>query len=107
MQADEKVSETVTHEGDLRLPQSGALAERLRAAFAAGRSVELDLAGVEDVDLSGLQLVCSAHRTYCAGGLEMKLKSVPARFREQAREMGFHETTAMCPYRAGRVCLWR
>jgi len=98
--------ETLRHEGELRLPQTSQLAEQLRAALASGRLVELDLAGVDEVDLSGLQLLCSAHRTFCLNGLGLTILNGSERLFEQARLMGFQEQMAMCPYREGRVCLW-
>ena len=52
-------------EGALRLPNTAELQQALVAALPEGESkpLVLDVSGATDLDLSGMQLLCSAHRT--------------------------------------------
>jgi anti-anti-sigma regulatory factor len=52
--------------GTMTIDRVGELRLGLQKAFSHGKPVELSLAGVTDVDLTGLQLLCSSHRTSIA-----------------------------------------
>lgn len=47
---------------ELTLPYVKEWAAKLKAALAAREDVELDTSELEEVDVAGLQLLCSAHR---------------------------------------------
>lgn len=49
--------------GDMTIPNASELRERLLEAFRQADCVTLDLNGVTGIDVSGLQLLCSAHRS--------------------------------------------
>ena len=51
----------------------GELKAGLLEAFELGKRVQLSLAGVTEADLTGLQLICSAHRTAMARELELSI----------------------------------
>jgi len=86
-----------------------ALADALQACAAgeAGRSAVIDLAGVTAVDLCGVQLVCSAHRTFIARCASLQLRRMPEWFQQAAQAAGFATNTSICPRRQGDECLWR
>lgn len=54
---------TVQVRGALSIPVAGEVHAALVASFARAAQVLLDLEGVEEIDLTGLQLVCAAHRS--------------------------------------------
>lgn len=56
--------------GAMTVGNAVELRERLLEAFAGGEPVELSLAGMTDIDVTGLQLVCSCHKTAMARGVE-------------------------------------
>lgn len=49
--------------GDLTIPFAGEFRRALLDAFDRAARVVVDVAGVSAVDLTGLQLLCSAHRS--------------------------------------------
>ena len=55
--------------GPMTIDKIDEIKRDLLEAFQLGKDVELSLAGVTDVDLSGLQLLCSAHRTSLVRGV--------------------------------------
>jgi len=59
----------VTAGGRLTASQAVRLRQVLLEAFAGSRQVELQLHGVQEADLSFLQLLCAAHRTAAAHGV--------------------------------------
>ena len=70
-----------------RLPAQGAL--------------ELDLGEVTEVDLVGLQLLCSAHRTANARGQEFRVSRWSAAFEPVIESAGFPRHQG-----CGEGCLW-
>ncbi|MBJ6752458.1 STAS domain-containing protein [Geomonas anaerohicana] len=72
--ADVKVSKKkertlVTFSGEMTIANVGELRQRLLQAFAAGKPVEISLAGLSGIDVTGLQLLCSCHRTSVDRGI--------------------------------------
>ena len=49
--------------GPMTIPYAGELREQLLAAFEKANSVTADLSSVTEIDVAGLQLLCSAHRS--------------------------------------------
>jgi len=94
-------------EGEIRLPGAGDLQRVLATTLKVGRRVVLDLAGATVIDLAGLQLLCSAHRTSRAGPSPFELRAAPERLRNTARAAGFDARTLVCPYRRDGACLWK
>jgi anti-anti-sigma regulatory factor len=98
-------------EGRLDLPNAGvlrqALLDGLEGDSAGNSCTAIDLHGAETVDLCGLQLLCSAHRTYVQGGGTLTLQGMPERFHETATHAGFVMNTLRCRHRRGIDCIWR
>lgn len=49
--------------GPMTVGSAGEIRDGLLKAFGFGRDVEILLAGTTEIDVAGLQLLCSAHRT--------------------------------------------
>lgn len=49
--------------GPMTVAQASEIKEALLRAFEPGRPVELSLEQVTEIDVTGLQLICSTHRT--------------------------------------------
>jgi anti-anti-sigma regulatory factor len=98
-------------EGPLDLSSAPVLLQALRSAMGfageSGRGTMVDLAGITAVDLCGLQLLCSAHRTFLACGGEIGVRDVPVWFHLAATAAGFTMGTLECRYRSCDRCLWR
>lgn len=54
---------TVRISGEMTVTYAAEIRECLIAAFNGGESVVVDLTDVSEIDVSGLQLLCSAHRS--------------------------------------------
>lgn len=74
--------------GDLRIPEACQLKEALLEVIEAHSRICLDLEGVDSIDLSGLQLVCAAHRYVARSGKKLQLvdngRAVLVRFARDA-----------------------
>ncbi|WP_224981982.1 STAS domain-containing protein [Geomonas agri] len=68
-----KVSTLVTIRGAMTVVQVNDVAEVLLNVFAIEKKVELCLANVTEVDLAGLQLLCTAHRTSRKKGVPISI----------------------------------
>jgi len=93
-------------EGDLSIRSN----QSLRAAFLAGlhpgaRAV-VDASGVTSVDLSSLQLLCSAHRTYVLNGAALEFAGRSEVLDRTARTAGYDASHSVCPHRRDCECLW-
>jgi anti-anti-sigma regulatory factor len=77
-------------EGELSLTDAGTLREALMEGLRPGVKTALDASRIAAVDLSGLQLICSACRTYSAHGAMLELDGVSGALREGARSAGYN-----------------
>lgn len=105
--ADNQSARTLTVAGPLRLPHVESLRRALLENLEAGRATVLDLSGVTAVDLCGLQMLCSAHRTFQARGLALETVGAPAGFRASAHTAGFETRHSTCQMAQRELCLWR
>src|ERR1043165_6353755 len=93
--------------GTLSAGTAGPLLEALRKACGTGGPAVLDLTGITGLDLRGLELVCSAHRTVQRRGSTFALGRVSNAVIEAARDAGYDSRTSVWPYRVGEDCMWR
>lgn len=93
-------------DGELTVHNAAAIREGILQALGQSEEVEIDLEGVTAVDLAGLQLLCSAHRTAEAEGktllLESRSKSI---LREVRRASGF-VLNRSCRHVQETDCFW-
>lgn len=75
--------------GDLVLARAAAVRRTLVNALRPGKRTTLDLAAVESIDLSGLQLLSSAALTYARAGAQFVLRGAPQQVLATARAAGF------------------
>jgi len=69
-------SAVVTVEGRLTASQAGRLHQLLLESFEGSGRVELALRNVQEADLSFLQLLCAAHRTAAARGVDFAVSGL-------------------------------
>ncbi|HUA62582.1 MAG TPA: STAS domain-containing protein [Verrucomicrobiae bacterium] len=84
-----------------------ALFDTIVAASTEKRAAALDLSQVTRVDLAGLQLLCSTHRTAVNRGGHLEIGQAPDWFHEACQSVGFDQRRSTCPHRRGQNCLWR
>jgi anti-anti-sigma regulatory factor len=85
-------------------------AQELKAALDAGLGermiVDLDLSNVSEIDISGLQLLCSAHRTALSKGGNLRISARPsAEIVLAVRKSGFYRHAA-CRSDVASCCIW-
>lgn len=93
--------------GPMTVVLARELKEGLLNAFGVGKEVELSLAGVTEVDLTGLQLLCSAHRTSLTKGVRFSVADEqPAALTETAQLAGMLRQQG-CIQDVACSCVWR
>ena len=94
-------------EGELSIVTAGSLRNALLDGLRPGSRTALDAAGVTAADLSGLQLFCSAHRTYRLQDAVLELAAMSNALQESAQAAGYECRRSVCPYRRDDDCLWK
>jgi anti-anti-sigma regulatory factor len=97
---------TITLEGELTLPRVEELKNAFLQALVKGDTVAIRFGTVQDVDLSGLQMLCSAHRS----AVRMKKKvrvsgAMPKILRDAAEAAGYMRLKG-CKLDFENSCLW-
>ncbi len=92
----------LTFSGGLTLPNASKIRAALLAAIECGEDVTVECARVTAVDLSGLQLLCSAYRTADERGRKLTLKPpFPTVLLDVITELGFtREGRCLPPFEA-------
>jgi anti-anti-sigma regulatory factor len=69
-------------------------------------SVIVDLAGLDDIDIAGVQMICSACRTIQQGGRKFQFGSSTAEALDHIKnQLGITHIT-QCKYKANTPCIW-
>ncbi len=92
--------------GPTNITNVSILLMQLLAAFEQADNVALDLAGVTEIDVAGLQLFCSSHRSsiFINKGFRITGQNQPAIW-EAAAASGQLRTSG-CAIDAQHTCIW-
>ncbi|HJV65454.1 MAG TPA: STAS domain-containing protein [Geomonas sp.] len=93
--------------GEMTIERAGELRESLLEAFQAGKPVQLSLSAVTSLDASGLQLLCSAHRTSLVSGVGLVVEGEQSELFRSVAELAGMFRPAGCRHNAGGSCLWK
>lgn len=94
--------------GALTVEHAEEARQALLAALEQAKLLTLDCTGVTAIDLSGLQLLCSAHRTASLGQRQLHLASpLPQPLRQACCAAGFTRLQQCRSVPAGSRCLWQ
>ncbi len=97
---------TLTLDGDLTLNHAEELRTFLIKAIIDSNRIFVQLGDVADVDLSCLQLLCSAHRSAARMNRHVSFSGKwPDRFKQAVRDAGYTRLTG-CSLDADHSCLW-
>lgn len=92
--------------GELSIGRAAELKASLLASMARADRVTLRLDAVTGIDLSGLQVLCSAHRSFQMKNKELSICGTGREMlRQAALRAGFPEANH-CVFASGRKCLW-
>ncbi|MBF0340289.1 MAG: STAS domain-containing protein [Magnetococcales bacterium] len=76
--------------GDLTIRNAAEFKEAMANAMDQANQLEINMTEVERIDLTTLQILCSAHRTLLKKGKSLALSgTVPAFIRETVQQAGF------------------
>lgn len=92
--------------GAMTVDNSLELKELLLRALNGADHVVFDLEKVTDVDLSCLQILCSAHRTSARLNKKVTLGGIRAEVFLKAVECAGFERHTGCIYDTAKTCLW-
>jgi anti-anti-sigma factor len=92
--------------GELTVSNAATLRTGILEALGQGEQVELDLEGVSEVDLAGLQLLCSAHRSALAQGKTLTLINAQIPALEKARQAAGFVFHRSCKFNPAGECFW-
>ncbi len=92
--------------GEMNIQKIAEIREAICDAFSASDSVVLDLQGVTEIDLTGLQLICSAHISSITKGKGFSVK-FPAdeSITNVAGDAGFGRHKG-CAGDVNHTCIW-
>jgi anti-anti-sigma regulatory factor len=93
-------------DGGLTVVHAAEIRKALLKALKAADGVVIDAGNVTNVDISGLQLLCSAHRMAAESGKRISYTGkLPGAFQKAAEEAGY-ERPAGCRFACEKNCFW-
>ncbi|HAR95965.1 MAG TPA: hypothetical protein DCR97_08400 [Deltaproteobacteria bacterium] len=93
-------------EGELTVQHAAELRTCLLSALSSAQSVRVDLEALEDMDLTCLQILCSAHKSALFAGKVLCLgNKIPEHFKNTLDTAGFWRSQG-CTIDTGDSCLW-
>jgi len=92
--------------GELTIAHADAIRSALSDTLDKADSVVLDVEQVTEMDLSALQLFCSAHRTAVANGKQIRFGCQPPEALDQTMSSAGFVREIGCDHRAEEKCLW-
>ena len=97
---------TLVLDGELTILRAAELKAALIEALGGNDRVEVDLSGLTEIDLSCLQVLCSAHQASVQAEKSLRLSQpCPAIFRQRLREAGLARDKG-CPRDVQHTCVW-
>jgi anti-anti-sigma regulatory factor len=97
---------TIRLEGDLTLPNAAKLKKILIKALINADAVTIQFGDVQDLDLSCLQLLCSAHRSAVRLKKQIRFEgSLPKILQETADAAGYLRLKG-CQLDSEKSCFW-
>ncbi len=103
-----KESGKLTLQGELTIPHAGEFRSALSGLLKGEGNdcVSIHLEGVTEIDLSGLQLLCSAHRSAAKLKKRLTLSGVPQELFGQIMETSGYVRLKDCEIHGAEGCFW-
>ena len=93
-------------DGELTVSRVAELKKMMIDALDKSDTIEIDLEEVTRVDLSFLQLACSAHRTAIKSGKDFFFSNGETEMLQQVREQAGFVFKRSCIHNPTKSCLW-
>lgn len=96
----------LTMDGELTVGDVRKIHEELLHSLEKVQHLDIEISGAVEMDLSFLQLLCSAHRTAAQTGKTVVLTGdIPDVFRQAVEDNGY-SGSGSCGGETGKTCLW-
>ena len=93
-------------EGRLCIDTANELLALLRDKIPNATRIKLDVAGISEIDLPGLQLICSACRTALVQNRKFGFKTeLPENMKAMVDSIGL-QRSVICKHNADMACIW-
>ncbi|GLI39777.1 STAS domain-containing protein [Geobacter hydrogenophilus] len=92
--------------GELTIPFAGEFSAALLDAFDAAGRVRVNLEGVSAVDITGLQLLCSAHRSAYGREKGFGVEGLTNPILDEAACLAGFRRHVGCAVDVGKSCIW-
>ena len=97
---------TLSISGPMTIEDAANLKTALAGVIADSFRIEVDLNAVAAIDLSCLQVLCSAHRAAVHSGKKLSIRSTPEALLTCLEDAGFPRHSG-CLQQEGESCLWQ
>jgi ABC-type transporter Mla MlaB component len=97
---------TIHLEGDLTLSNAAELRTMLIKALIDADAVRIRFGAVQDLDLSCLQLFCSAHRSAVRLKKQIQFEENPPKILQETAEAAGYSRVKGCQLDSEKSCLW-
>lgn len=97
----------VSINGPMTIDRIAEIRDGMLQAFGLGNEVRLSMAAVTEVDLTGLQLLCSSHRTAIARGLAFSVQDTDAEALSSVIELAGMWRYNGCAQDTAGSCVWK
>ena len=97
----------ISARGELSIWTAAELKSALVGKIEAGGPLILDLREIEFIDITGLQLLCSAHRSCVARGAGLTVGETSRALADTARLAGYRHDGLVCPLQRAHECIWK
>jgi anti-anti-sigma regulatory factor len=99
-------SETIILTGELKIEAAARLRDTLLRAYEGSGDLWMDMQQVTAVDVSGLQVLCAAHRAFFEAGRQLAFhRPIPPVVKHFIEEAGFSRELG-CLRNRSKTCLW-
>jgi ABC-type transporter Mla MlaB component len=96
----------LTMSGSLTIEHAAQVKDTIIKTLKNSASLELELGGITEIDLAGLQLLCATHRSMLSSHKNIRLiTQLPTSIRKMAQQVGFLRATG-CALDDNNDCLW-
>lgn len=103
---DDPAAVVVAVTGSMTIPYARELRDHLLAAFEKADTVTADLRGVTEIDIAGIQLLCSAHRSSVLMNKKFFFVSSPGSAVWEAAEASGQLREVGCVVDVCHTCVW-
>ncbi len=92
-------------DGKLSIEEASEIKEKIIEAFSKNQVVNLDLTNISDIDLSGIQLICSSNLYFEKNNKKLILKAKNQLIKQALNESGY--INDVCQETPCNKCLWK